>query len=296
MSSTASTLAQRTEVIYAMTYCERHPNEQAILTCGNCGKKICTICMTLIGEGVRCQDCMARLNAAYEDYLKSDEYLKAEQTSAAKSSIYSPPVTAKTEKPRPSVDANGRIIERDTGFRIYWKHTTPRYFIEPRHYLLAILAALISALIVGVAWGWLIKVPVPLINVRSSLGSSAIANSDAVKQFIVAAVSSAYRDSIHLLPEMLTGVIVAEAIVRVTHDRRGRNLQIIAGIGVFFAYLVVLGTLIVKSYANLGLGFPAFGTLTSDTWLVINDMFKSGLTVFVFWVIGIVIAVVRLKP
>jgi hypothetical protein len=44
-------------------YCNRHPQEEISLTCGGCRKGICTVCMTLTGEGPRCQDCMARLES-----------------------------------------------------------------------------------------------------------------------------------------------------------------------------------------------------------------------------------------
>ena len=45
-----------------MTRCDRHPDEPLSLKCGGCGKQMCTVCMTLTGEGPRCQECMARLN------------------------------------------------------------------------------------------------------------------------------------------------------------------------------------------------------------------------------------------
>lgn len=45
--------------------CYRHPNEEARLMCGDCGNQICTICMTLTGEGPRCPDCMAAINSGF---------------------------------------------------------------------------------------------------------------------------------------------------------------------------------------------------------------------------------------
>lgn len=275
-----------------MSYCERHPQEQAILTCGNCGKNICTICMTLIGEGVRCQDCMSRLNAAYEDYVSSN----AGNANATATSFYQMPTKAPQSKPRPQVDAKGRIIERDTGFRTYWKRTPPRYLIEPHRYLLAGLAALGAALVVGVGWGLLLNA-----NASAIYGSTipAIGPNTVVTptpKLLISLAGISYRASIHLLPELLTGVIVAEAIVRATHDRRGRNLQIIAGVGVILAYLVTLATLVIRLRLNTGLGFPAFGSIVGDTGQVLNYIFQSGLEILVFWIIGIVIAVVRLKP
>lgn len=48
-----------------LTRCERHPAEMVGLSCGECDRPICTVCMTLTGEGPRCPDCMARLNAGF---------------------------------------------------------------------------------------------------------------------------------------------------------------------------------------------------------------------------------------
>jgi hypothetical protein len=45
--------------------CTRHPYEEARLMCGDCGSQICTICMTLTGEGPRCPECMAQINSGF---------------------------------------------------------------------------------------------------------------------------------------------------------------------------------------------------------------------------------------
>ena len=258
-------------------FCERHPDEEAALICGSCARRICTICLTLTGEGVRCPDCMARLNAEY----------------ANNGAVTPKPEPAYTySNPRPARcliqdGPHGQIRERDTGFRSYMKRTPPRYLIEPRYYVLATLAAVVSAVIVGIIWGVLLNAPTL---------SRIYAAGNTPNRALESLAANLYRDSIHFLPEILVGVLVAEAVARVTQDRRGSRLQLIAGLGVLLACLVAIATLVVRLYLNAGSAFPPIGTVLNDTWNILDLLFKSGGTaIFVFWGLGIAMAVFRLK-
>ncbi len=259
-------------------FCDRHPDEEAALICGGCARRICTICLTLTGEGVRCPDCMARLNA---------EYLNDGATTAKPEPGYT------YSNPRPQAAANvqvgphGQIRERDTGFRSYMKRTPPRYLIEPRYYVLATLAAVVSAVFVGIIWGVLLNAPT--LNRIYAAGNTP-------NRALESLAANLYRDSIHFLPEILVGVLVAEAVARVTQDRRGSRLQLIAGLGVLLACLVAIATLVVQLYLNAGSAFPPIGTVLNDTWNILDLLFKGGGTaIFVFWGLGIAMAVLRLK-
>lgn len=46
------------------TYCYRHPKEATNLSCGRCGKPICTKCATIGPAGPRCPEC-AKQNIAF---------------------------------------------------------------------------------------------------------------------------------------------------------------------------------------------------------------------------------------
>lgn len=274
----------------AIFQCERHPDEQARLTCGGCGKRICTICLTLIGEGVRCPACMARLNAAYAEANNDrGEYKDFSRSPARPKSVVTPPGSAsfnprfagqsyRASGPanRVEVGPDGKIKERDTGFRTYWKRTPPRYLIQPQYYLVAVVAALVAAVVTGVVWGYL-------------LAATATAGS------VQTLAAAAYRNSLQLWPEIIMGVIVAEAVARVTRDRRGAGLQTIAAVGVVLGYLVALATLIARIYLNSGVALPPVGTLVSDTWNAINYLSRGGLAIFAFWAVGVGLAIFRLK-
>lgn len=38
-------------------YCYKHPDRETALTCGNCGRPICTRCVVQHPVGIRCQEC-----------------------------------------------------------------------------------------------------------------------------------------------------------------------------------------------------------------------------------------------
>ena len=41
----------------AVTYCEWHPGVETRLSCGHCGRSICTQCMVQAPVGIRCREC-----------------------------------------------------------------------------------------------------------------------------------------------------------------------------------------------------------------------------------------------
>lgn len=323
--------------------CRQHPQEEATLTCGECGQRICTVCMTLTGEGVRCRNCMARLNAKYyanrePDWTREPEQVvipvEAQSTEDTTPRVESGgpqlidinPVTGEaltdiTYCPRhPKVETGLRCAKcktavcprcmvytakgvfcpdcarvapkpearkaepkkppRDTGFRTYWRRSAPDYIIRPQHYILAIGAAILAALVGGVAWGFIFEV-------ERAVGRSA---------------PNAIVNSIHLVPEFLLGILVGEAVARATKDRRGPGLQLIAVLGVLLSYLAAIATLLVRAYHfSGGSGFPDFGELINATWKVFINLFNSnggsggGLPILLFFVIGGVMAWIRLK-
>ncbi len=339
--------------------CSVHPDEEAALTCGGCGKPVCTCCMTLTGEGVRCDECMARLNArSYgtdtaaegtgwvrepeQVVIPADEYPseappKTRTASSEPQLIEINPVTGEvstditfctrhpqvetglrcgrcqtpicprcmiytavglrcpdcydegqvrpkakakaTTESKPRVTPDGRIIERDTGFRTYWKRTPARYLVEPQHYALAVVAAAGAALVGGGLWGFFLDA-----GRAASRG-----------------VSSTFVNSVHILPELLLGVVISEAIARATRDRRGPGLQIIAMLGVLFSYFVAIATLIVRALQTRGIEAPEPGQLIDATWKVFTGLFSgggsgTGISMLFFFALGAIIGWIRLKP
>jgi hypothetical protein len=168
---------------------------------------------------------------------------------------------------------------KDTGFRTYWKRPTLHYAIQPLHYLLAVLAAFASALVGGVLWGLLFD-----------------ANRAALR-----GVPGAIINSIHLIPEILLGILIGEAVARATGDRRSRGMQLIAVAGVIFGYLVAIATLLVRVLAVRGVGFPELGDLAGATWTTFINLFNSrggsgaGLSLLFFYILGGIFAWMRLR-
>jgi hypothetical protein len=231
-----------------ITFCARHPKVETGLRCVKCNTPICSRCMVYSSAGLRCPNC-------------------APQTSSKVSADYTQQKNASFAKQPP----------RDTGFRTYWRRTSPVYVLQPQHYLLAGLAAAGAALLGGVIWGFLLNAD------QASSG----------------AVGRAFVNSVHLLPEIIMGVLVGEAVARATRDSRGRGLQIIASLGVFFGYLVALATLIVRA-TNIrvpGAGIPPLGDLLDVTWRTFNGLFSgsTAISLLLFFGLGIVIAWLRLS-
>ncbi|HEX2914551.1 MAG TPA: B-box zinc finger protein [Chloroflexia bacterium] len=327
--------------------CDRHPDEEARLTCGECGKRICTICMTLTGEGPRCQECMAQLNGgtapapalqgvvlpAGEEVARQDSAREAYYATEkvvycarhpevetglrcgrcdtpicprcmvhADVGIRCPDCAANPQRTfgrkveQEAAAARGQAAPRDTGFRNYWYNNRAYQKILPQHYLLAALAGLGTALVLGVVWGFLMEgtfrragtifIPEGRLLVGGRGGITPWAN----------LISTSIQSSVHLLPEIAVGLLVAGAIARVTQGRVGPGLQLIAGLSVFFGIFVSTLTVAARIYQNATGAFPAVDTLISNSWTAITQQLGGGgIGVLVFWAIGIVLAVLRLK-
>ncbi len=329
-----------------LTMCERHPEEEVRLTCGECRRQICTVCLTLTGEGPRCEECMARLNRGFTipglvegEVIPAGE--EAARQDAARSAYYA------TEKvvycarhpqietglrcgrcdtpicPRcmihgavgircPDCAANpqrtiGLKVEQEaatkdqapraTGFRNYWHNNQAYQKVTPRHYLLALLAGIGAAILIGFAWGMLMDG-----NLRRSLGRSLFSEAQLMLPDAQGAsglsrlISMSIQSSIHLLPEIALGVIVAEVIARVTGNRVGRGLQVIGGLAVAAGILTATLTVGARIFQNATGQFPSFDQVLTASFSAIGQQFNgSGVGILIFWAIGIAFAVVRLK-
>ncbi len=336
--------------------CDNHPDEEVSLTCGGCGKQICAICMTLTGEGVRCQACMARLNAKY--------YKRGEQAASPNNStpnwtrpveqIVIPAAPVPTSKEPPQTESsNPQLIEINpvtgeastditfcrrhpkietglrcarcntpicprcmvytsvglrcpdcannpqptvkpspgayaqanaargvkTGPRNYWRrNANPAFLIEPQHYFMAIVVALGAGLLGGLIWGFLLDAQ------RAALRGP----------------TTGFINSIHLVPEILIGVLVGGAISRATRNRRGIGLQWIGVGGVFFGYFVAIATMIARVAGLRGSDFPPLNELLDVSWRTFTNLFlagnsSQGVTIILFLIVGAAFAWMRLK-
>ncbi len=332
--------------------CDRHPDEEARLTCGGCGKRICTVCMTLTGEGPRCQDCMVRLNGAFaQPPVQEGEVIAAGEEAArvdsARQAYYATEPEAvycarhsKTETllrcgrcstpicPRcmvqsgvgircPDCAANpkrtiGERVEReaasargsdaprpDTGFRNYWHNNRAYQKVETQHYAVAILAAFGTALALGVVWGFLMENSLTrLIGRRATSLTEAqllLTNGAGVSNW-TALIDQSIQSSVHLLPEIALGVLVAEAISRVTQGRVGPGLQVIGGLAVLFGVLVSTMTIGARIFQATTGNLPAFDQLLTTSISAIGQQLNGGgIGILIFWALGVVLAVLRLK-
>jgi hypothetical protein len=333
------------------TRCDLHPQEAALLTCGGCGKRICTICMTLTGEGPRCQDCMARLNAGSAPaptvqgvVIPAGE--EAARTDAAREAYYATetPVVycarhPKTETllrcgrcdtpicPRcmvhagvgircPDCAANpqrtvGEKVEqevaaargrpappRDTGFRNYWHKNQVYQKVLPQHYVLAALAGFGVALVLGLVWGFTLNGNLMPFGFDSGslTESRMLTNLRAGNTLWAAMMDQSIRETVHLLPELALGIIIAEVISRATQSRVGPGLQVIGGLSVVFAILVCTMTVGARLFQNATGQFPAFDQLFIQSIAAIGQQFNgNGIGILIFWALGVVFAVIRLK-
>ncbi len=334
--------------------CERHPEEIASLTCGGCQKRICTICMTLTGEGPRCPDCMARLNGAAApppaptfvgEVIPAGE--EAARADAAKVAYYAtePPKVFCARHPEtetmlrcgrcntpicprcmvhgavgircpdcaanpqrtvgPKVEqevaaARGKAPPRDTGFRNYWYKNRAYQKVLPQHYLLAILAGFGTALALGILWGFALEGDIRRLagrvsgaNFSESIMLRPVDNGTTVWATLI---DRSIHATIHLLPELFLGVLVAEAISRAAQGRVGPGLQLIAGLGVLlgiFASTVTIGARIFLSATG---NFPSLDQLFTQSLSGIAQQFSgNGIGILIFWAIGLAFAVIRLK-
>lgn len=328
--------------------CTRHPNEEATMMCGDCGSQMCTICMTLTGEGPRCPDCMEAINSGFASKAKPVEGVvieagsEATRQDAARQAYYAtepvvtycarhqqvetmlrcgrcetpicprcmvhsgvgircpdcaanPKRTIGVETERAAAAARGqKPPQADTGFRNYWAKGQAYQKVYARHYLLAALAGFGTAIVFGIAWGFLMNAT------RGALGQlGARGQLQAVfqnNQFWLSQVVGSIQSSIHLLPEIALGALVGGVISRVTQNRVGPGLQVIGGLAVAAGILVSVLTIGARIYSTVNGTFPPLDRLLTVSFNAIGQQFNgSGLGVLIFWAIGVAFAVFRLK-
>jgi hypothetical protein len=263
MNSAANDKPPVIEINVDTTFCSRHPKVETGLKCGRCGTPICPRCMVYTPVGIRCPDC------------------------------------ANTPIPTVGVDSNRQETKktppRDTGFRTYWRNSGVRGGkVEARHYALAALAAVVVAFIGGLLWGILLNSTVRGIP-ASVPGAAWFDSSDGGLNALSLAVARSFIGSIHLFPEIILGLLISEAISRITGDRRGRGLQFIAMggvlLGVYFSF-VTLGARIFMNYSR---EFPNVLDLLGSAFGAFGQMFQGdNLSIPIFWVVAMVIVWARL--
>lgn len=251
------------EINVDTTFCKRHPAIETGLKCGRCGTPICPRCMVYTPVGVRCPDC------------------------------------ARTPVPTVGVAGNAQAQSkpRDTGFRTYWKRDNRHESLRPRHYVLAMLAAIGAALVSALVWGFLLGNTfrgVPAFVAESDWFSTTISGEPNV---LAQLVTLSFIGSIHLFPEIFLSLVVSEAISRVTGDKRGRGMQFIAVgsvlLGIFFTF-VVLGARIFINYSNGG--FPPLMDLLGSAIAAFGQMFQgANLAVPIFWFVALALSWMRLS-
>jgi hypothetical protein len=169
------------------------------------------------------------------------------------------------------------------------KNFVNSYSLQPRQYLLAVLASVGGAGIFGILWGFILD--------ANTLGTGSLESVGGIiqqKHLALLAVY-AYQHSLHLLPEILVGVGVGEVVARAVNNRRQATLQVIAGVGVFLAYVVMLATISVRILLNADVAFPPVDVITNVALSAVGQAFTGALGLLVFLVAGVALAVVRLK-
>ena len=332
--------------------CARHPNEEACMMCGDCGNQMCTICMTLTGEGPRCPDCMAAINNGFAPSNRGQGQqqpvegvilpagAEATRQDAAREAYYAAEPVATYCARHPSVEtmlrcgrcdtpicprcmvhsgvgircpdcaANPRRTigleaeraaaaargqkppQENTGFRNYWSKGQAYQKVYARHYILAILAGLGTAVALGLVWGFLLDAT----RVTGRLPRGGFQGVLENNQVWLAQIIGSIQSSIHLIPEIALGALVGEAIVRATQNRVGPGLQVIAGLSVAAGILVSIMTVAARIFSTANGGFPPFDRLLTVSFNAIGQQLGgNGLGILIFWGIGIAFAVFRLK-
>lgn len=332
-------------------FCKRHPQEEVSLTCGSCRARICTVCLTLTGEGPRCEDCMEKLAAgvpipnstvvegvvlpAGETFARADS-AKQFYYATEKDVVYcarhpqtetllkcgrcdtpmcprcmihadvgircpdcaaNPQRTVGAQAERAAAAARGINPPKDTGFRNYWHKNQAYVKVEPKHYVLATLVGLSVAVVLGVIWGFFLNANPS--QVRGLVSEAELLARSTGRSGVSAWVVLVYNsvvNSLHLIPEIALGVLVSEAIGRVTQNRVGPGLQIIAGVSVLVGLLTSILTVSTRMYANLTGKTPSLDAVFSNALQVIGQIISNGsLVVLLFWAAAIFFAAVRLK-
>jgi hypothetical protein len=92
------------------------------------------------------------------------------------------------------------------------------------------------------------------------------------------------------------GLLVGEAISRITNDRRGRGLQFIAIGSILLGIIATFVVLAARIYLNYTKDFPALGDLLGAGFSAFGSMFQGGnLVIPLFWVVPLVLVWIRLN-
>jgi hypothetical protein len=174
--------------------------------------------------------------------------------------------------------------------------TTPRYINTPRHYVLAAIGGVAAALLGALVWGFLLKntfrgIPAVVTSTEwfSPSGASGL-------NILASFTSDSFQGSIHLFPEVIMGLLVGEAISRITNDRRGRGLQFIAIGSILLGIIATFVVLSARIYLNYTKEFPPFGDLLGAGISAFGNMFQGGnLVIPLFWVVPLVLVWIRLN-
>jgi DNA-directed RNA polymerase subunit RPC12/RpoP len=282
----------------------RRPEEWMTLECGGCGKAVLTCDMTLTGEGVRCQDCMQKIEDSFRTYNGRVAAAMHGTTQTTEPEIISVDVDKafcarhpRTETllkcakcgipicPKCMVHTPVGIRCPDCAFALksvveqqnkqqeaYQRNnraaaTPPRpvYNIKAVDYLLATVATIISAGIGGIIWGFLLDA-----NRAAQSG-----------------VATAYSRSI----------LVGSAVAIAVKDKRSGGLQLIAILGVLLGVLFAIMTLTARVVAAQN-GFD-LGTVWNETARAIGQLFNSrggdGFLLILLTGVGMFMAWLRLK-
>ena len=248
-------------------YCARHPQNETGLRCGRCDTPICPRCMVHAGVGIRCPECAANPQRTIGR--------QAEIAAAA---------------------ARGKAPPKESAGRNYWYKNRAYQIIETKHYVIAALGATGIAVVLGVIWGFLLngdltqtfrgtRVPTRFFQQLLTTGGT-----EGWSTLVVTGVDS----SIHLIPEVAIGFLIALGIEKITRGRLGPGLQVIAGVAVLLAVIVSIVTVTARLYTS-GVGtFPPIDSLVLVSWQAFTTL-TSEAGVVIFWIIGIVVAAARLK-
>ncbi|WJW66975.1 hypothetical protein OZ401_000221 [Candidatus Chlorohelix allophototropha] len=250
------------EINVDTTFCKRHPTIETGLKCGRCGTPICPRCMVYTPVGVRCPDC------------------------------------ARTPVPTVGVSGNtqAQAKPRDTGFRTYWKRETLREPIRTRHYVLAALAAVGTAFVAALVWGFLLGNTfrgIPVFVPESTWFSTPTSDEP---NLLAQYVARSFIGSIHLFPEIFLALLVSEAISRATGDKRTRGLQFIAVGGVLLGIFLTFVVLSARIFINYSNGFPPLMDLLNSAIGAFGQMFQGdNLAVPIFWFVALALSWMRLS-
>ncbi len=316
--------------------CPRHPSEDLCLVCGKCGKQICTRCLTLTGEGVRCPECMDRLNSDPSTSSSPNWTFEPRQEVIEAPTPFNQRSTRGEKRASDLIDIDPLTGESYTNISFCERHRSIetglrcgicQAFICPRCMIFSpggLRCPTCYSRSPGTNRG-----ETPLKNSQRSgplyrsnrsntslfyLFQSGLAGLAAALLggiawgFFLDASSSSpqnagriFAGSIHIVPEFLLGVFVGEMVARAARERKGRAFQLVAALNFFIGLLISIATLITRLELQKGNPFPPLLDLARNTWNTFGGLFSSGssgtsLALLIFISLGIGTAWYRLRP